>query len=63
MTDRTRPSKHALRTSRLLRVLVVGGALLGGASLAAGCAGKKNADGTTSKPAKPANSGGGVEGW
>ena len=41
MTDRTRQSKHALRTSKLLRVLVVGGALLGGATLAAGCAGKK----------------------
>ena len=63
MTDRTRQSKHALRTSKLLRVLVVGGALLGGATLAAGCAGKKNADGTAAKPEKPADSGGGVQGW
>jgi hypothetical protein len=40
--------------------------MLGGVTLAAGCAGKKNADASSTKPDradKPADSGGGVQGW
>jgi hypothetical protein len=62
MAERPKTSKPALRTSKLLRVLVVGGAVLGGAALVTACPAKKS-DGTAAKPEKGADQGGGVSGW